>query len=182
MALALDSRLKFHFLTLYYRLGKHGVLGLILLVLAIGLFVGISLPQKKQLSEIEALEKLGTVEKKQAGVINRQDDSSQLLNSMPSVKTTDEALESIVNIANEMSLSLDSGQYEMNYKERAGIVLFQVGFPLKGSYAQIKQFLATTLNSLPNAALTEVLMQRSSSSVTNVEADVVFVLYFKKAG
>ena len=186
MELTIISRATFYLRTIQYRIGNLGLLGLLMLIAAAILYLTLILPQVRRLHSVDAAyAKLKLLTQNTQAV--KQHTPQQLLSSeaffrqFPEAAQKDEALKTIITIAEKNTLPLDTGKYETIIKESGQTVFYQISFPLKGSYLQIKQFLATTLNNLPNAALSRLLLHQTFVDSNQIEADVIFTLYFNKA-
>ena len=185
MAIRRFPRLLFYYHTIQNSLAVYGFFGLLLLLSAAVLYCGYSLPQMRKFdSAVQAYKKSSEIRiiSDQPISLVVQSEADQYFNSFPSAEKADVELKTIISIAEKLKLTLDSGRYETLTREAGEIRSLQVSFPLKGSYPQIKRFLASTINALPNAVLSDVQIHRSSADAGQSEADVVFMLYFKRAG
>jgi hypothetical protein len=52
-------------------------------------------------------------------------------------------------------------------------------FPLKGTYEQVRKFLAAALQEFPFASLDELRLERRSIEDTNVDSQIRFTLYLR---
>jgi len=170
--------------TIQYSIGNWGLLGLLMLVATAVLYLTLSLPQGRQLHSVDATYAKLSIQNAQAvkqQAPQKSLSSEAFLKQFPNVAQKDESLKTIFSIAERNTLLLGTGKYETLTKVSGETVFYQITFPLKGSYPQIKQFLATTLSHLPNAALSQLLLHHSSESSNQIEADVILTLYFNKS-
>lgn len=65
--------------------------------------------------------------------------------------------------ARDAGLSLDRGEYRPVRDNSAKILHYQIGLPVKGSYPQVRRFLAQSLRDEPGLALDSVGFQRETS-------------------
>lgn len=185
MAIRRFPRLLFYYHTIQNSLAVYGFFGLLLLLIAAVLYCNYSLPQMRELDiAVQAYKKTSEIRiiSDQPISLAVQSEADQYFNNLPNAEKADLELKTIVSMAEKLKLTLDSGKYETLTRATAEIRSLEVSLPLKGNYPQIKRFLALTINALPNAVLSQVTMHRSSVDSTQIEADVVFMFYFKRAG
>ncbi len=184
MASTLIARVAFNLRTFQYRAGNLSVLGLLMLVVALVLYLSMMLPQARHLHSAEmAFAQFARHHAPPAIPHDRQTALSThvFFKQFPSASEKEAALKTIIAIAEKNTLPLDAGKYETLTKESGQVVFYRISFPLKGAYPQIKQFLAKSLNTLPNAALSQIHFHHASGESNQVEAEVIFTLYFTKA-
>ena len=74
-------------------------------------------------------------------------------------------------------LSLDTAKYEVDAVSRGGVARYQIAFPVRGSYPQIRAFLDETLASMPAVALGDLVLERKSIGDASVEAQLRMYVY-----
>ena len=182
MELTLPPRILFYWRTLQIRLGWMGLLGVFLLVLAIVLYFALTLPQVIALRSLDAentQRQTRSVILKPTPVSEDAGNPDTYFQSFPDAINKEAALKTILDLADKHQLSVDSGKYEVHSKENRKLVLYEVSFPLMGTYPQIKSFVADTLNALPNAALSQIHLHRVSPEINDVEAELLLTLYYR---
>jgi hypothetical protein len=184
MESTLISKTVFHLQTIQYRIGRLSLLGIVILMTAVFAYLSVCLPQEKRLHKVKAqytnlTSDHSLLEKKRLPTAAL--DADAFLKQFPNVSLKDEALKTIINLAEKNNLPLNTGKYETLIKESGELVFYQINFPLKGNYPQIRQFLADSLNTLPNASITELLLHHTAIDSNQIDADVGFTLYFSKA-
>jgi hypothetical protein len=98
----------------------------------------------------------------------------------PSGSTASADLRKIYQAAAKHHVSLNKGEYSMsNLEGSGGLEKYDVIFPVKNGYADLKGFIAQVLNTLPHAALTEMRAERPASMVNELDARVHFTLYYR---
>jgi len=80
-------------------------------------------------------------------------------------------------IAAQNSITLDTGEYRLLRDRDATLSRYQVTLPLRGTYWQVRLFVAQVLDELPASALEEIAITRDSVSSKAVETRVRFTLY-----
>jgi hypothetical protein len=86
-------------------------------------------------------------------------------------------LDLIYQAAHQHNLKLEQGEYRVA-RERAGqLTRYQVTLPVKGSYLQIRGFLARALSDVPIASLDSIKFERQKVGDGSIEAKVKMTLY-----
>jgi len=96
-------------------------------------------------------------------------------------KTAADRLETIFGLAAKAGIELDKGSYRYNGTVGERLVRYEVSLPLRGSYAQIRRFLASVLNEIPVASLDRVGFEKKRIGDEKVEANVIFTLFLARA-
>lgn len=99
----------------------------------------------------------------------------------PSARTAPQWLEKLVALAESHGLILDQGEYQAAPDKVGRLVRFQMTLPLKGGYAQIREFLAAMPKELPAMALETVQFERRNIADPEVEARLKLVLYLERS-
>ncbi|MDF3839570.1 hypothetical protein P3W85_42530 [Cupriavidus basilensis] len=81
--------------------------------------------------------------------------------------------------ARESHLALGSAQYQTVTEPGATFTHYQVLFPVKDQYGTIRRFVASVLNSVPNAALQEIHVERPAVDGNVLEARIRFDLIYR---
>jgi len=177
-------KVAFYLRNIQYRIGYFGVLGLSMLVVAIALYFSLNLPQTRHLHSVEAARAQLSTHQSQPDKLKTPQhilSAEAFFKQFPDSVQKDTSLKTIIAIAEQNALTLVTGKYETLIKESGSVVFYQISFPLEGNFPQIKRFLATTLNTLPNAALSHLRLHRPSIESNQIEADVIFTLYFYRS-
>ncbi len=165
------------------QLGAAGGVGAALLLLGLLFYAFMWLPtvtrSEALVREGDALrERLGAVD--EAMIAARAVDEDPLARFYRTFPVTHAAVSSLGQIyrhAQARGLELERGEYRF-VDDRAGrLVAYRADFPVKGSYVQIREFLAAILADLPFVALEEVAFERRRISDATIEAKVRLTLY-----
>jgi hypothetical protein len=98
----------------------------------------------------------------------------------PSGMSEPDWLEQIYQAAKEQDLALDRGDYRP-VRERVGrLTRYQVTLPVRGSYPQIRKFLAAVLSEVPIVSLDGVDFARQKIGEDTVEARVRLSLFLRQ--
>lgn len=92
----------------------------------------------------------------------------------PGVKT-------LFRLAAKTGLVLRQGEYKRGFDRNARLHTYQVNLPVKGSYAQIRQFAFLALRALPFASLDDVSFKRDAIGETAVEGRLRLTFYLQDA-
>ncbi len=90
------------------------------------------------------------------------------------------SLAKVYGHARARGLELERGEYRVLDDGTGRLIAYQADLPIKGSYVQIRQFLAAILAELPFAALEEVAFERRRISDATIEAKVRLTLYIAR--
>jgi len=88
-------------------------------------------------------------------------------------------LATIFEQARASHLTLGSAQYQVSSEPGARYVRYQVLLPVKDQYATIRRFIAAVLNSVPNAALQEIHVERPAVDGSQLDARIRFELIYR---
>jgi hypothetical protein len=94
----------------------------------------------------------------------------------PSARLPD-LLEKIFAAAERQQLRLDQGEYRVSRDNAGALMQFQMLFPVKGAYPQIRKFVADALADVPTLSLDSIQFERQKVGDAAVEAKVKLVVY-----
>lgn len=165
------------------RVGRAGIAGVALLIAAAALFI--YAPQMSREAErtraaidsarvrLVHLNRERTVEPGSAEEANR----ARAWLSPYGASTRD--LRTLFSLADELRITLPKADYALKKDAASGIAQIDVALPVEGSYRDIRAFVANVLNSLPNASLDEMRMERSASS-ERLEVRLRITLFYRE--
>lgn len=87
------------------------------------------------------------------------------------------SLGTIYRHARARGLELERGEYRLIDDQAGRLIAYQADLPIRGSYVQIRHFLAVVLADLPFVALEEVAFERRRIGDATIEAKVRLTLY-----
>jgi hypothetical protein len=76
-------------------------------------------------------------------------------------------------------VSLDTGHYVYTAAKGGAIAHYELEFPVKASYPDIRNFIDRTLAAVPSAALAKLRLERKAVGDGVVAANVVFVVFVR---
>lgn len=107
---------------------------------------------------------------------------ARVVQTLPGLPQRGRDVEALVGAARGAGLQLERADYTMAPEGGAGVARLQATLPLRGSYAQVRRFLATLLNTLPHAALESLQIERPDVRGTDLRATARIVLFYRPEG
>jgi hypothetical protein len=95
----------------------------------------------------------------------------------PQDKNLPQSMANIFAAAERHGIALQQGEYKVTRSKEGRVVGFQMSFPLKGDYPQIRKYLAALLADNPTLSLQQVQFKRKKIGDSTVEANINLVLY-----
>ncbi len=109
------------------------------------------------------------------------DSLADFYGSFPPSARLPDLLEKVYAAADRQELKLDQGEYRVIRDNAGGLMQFQILFPVKGTYPQIRKFVAAALADVPTLSLDSIEFERQKVGDPNVEAKVKLVVYLGRA-
>jgi Tfp pilus assembly protein PilO len=163
------------------RLRWPGLAGLVLLVFAVSFaLLGIE-PAKQRLASLTGEQAQLAAQVNVRGPQQRpQTVRGQLSNFYAFFPMSDgvpQLLAKIQQAAQRNRLTLDKGEYKLAREQDFPVVRYQVTFPVVGEYTQVRGFVNTVLDTVPAAAVDELVLKREDIGDEQLEARVRFSLF-----
>jgi hypothetical protein len=86
-------------------------------------------------------------------------------------------LEAVYEHARASKLQLAQGEYRL--EKTAGLAAYRVTLPVRGSYAQVRQFVGRILKEMPTASLDALRFDRKKAGDVQLEAQVRLTIYLR---
>ena len=165
------------------RLGIAGACGLALLVFTAGfLLYGVQPLQEEVRTLAARAERLAKPAAANAAVkVDPAAAIESMLNDLPRLDEAPAYLARLHERAAEHRLVLEAGEYHVVHDADSRLARYQVRFPLKGGYVQIRRFVAAVMEAVPTMTLDELSIRRTSIGAREVEARVQFALLFAES-
>jgi hypothetical protein len=112
---------------------------------------------------------------------DKADEARRFYALFPAAAKLPEELERLYALAREAGLSIQQGEYRLESRG-AGLLSYRVAFPVKGTYAQIRQFVGATLKDLPIASIDALRFERRRVGDAQLEGQVRLTIYFRRDG
>lgn len=168
-------------------LGVSGLAGLGLSVFALIVVMGFVLPAQAKLvrttSEVVDLQQRHDSEltNPTARVLPVESSLTAFYKSLPSERSATQQMKKIYKYASNESLRLTQGEYKFTRDKEGRMGSYQIILPVKGSYLQVRKFIAKVMNTMPMVALDGVSFKREAISGTDVEAKIQFTIFLSIA-
>ena len=162
------------------RLGAAGVLGVgVLLACAVFLLSAVAPAGRELAAQRLAAERLKTRTPYQlVGADGRGEELRRFYNLFPPVEKLTDQLEQLYSIARGSQLELAQGEYRLE-KRNAGLWSYRVVLPVRGTYPQIRGFVASVLETMPIASVDGLRFERKKAVETQIDAQVRLTIHFR---
>jgi hypothetical protein len=158
------------------RLGPAGQVGLAALVAVLVVAVGSLLPAHHALQALSA--DIVRAQHPSAAALADQA-APHLVASLPTRAQIPAVIGQIFIQAKEAGVPLDTGHYVYSPAKAGAIARYDLEFPVKASYPDIRGFINRTLTSVPAAALGKLHVERKAVGDQVVNADIGFVVFVR---
>jgi len=158
------------------RLGTAGQAGLTALVGALAVAIGALVPTYHALQTLNA-----DIARAQhpSAVNNIEQAIPHLVASLPTRAQIPAVIGLVVTQAKEAGVSLDKGHYLYVPPKSGAIARYELEFPVKAGYPEIRSFINRTLGAVPAAALSKLHVERKAVADPAVNADIGFVVFVR---
>ena len=168
------------------RLGKPGLAGALLLVASLAYTLAAVVPARREL--VRAQEEAARAEATLAGVRGGRQAAPQSLESrrdvfyraLPAQAEVTQWIERIYGAALAEQLSLAHGEYAQADVADTRLARYRIVLPVRGSYGQIRRFVAASLATVPGLGLDDISLQRASIGEAELEARIQLSLYLAR--
>lgn len=164
-------------------LSREGRLGLGLIVLGLGFYLAVLQPAEMQLAQLQddALSQQEKIRTTAKSLQTTQTPAAEQLITyykfFPAQTTAPTWLEKIYQAARNQGIQLEQGEYQVAREKSARLLHYQITLPVKGSYLQLRKFLATVLTDVPIASLDNISFERQKIGDQAIEAKIKLTLY-----
>ncbi|MBI4695293.1 MAG: hypothetical protein HY749_14845 [Gammaproteobacteria bacterium] len=169
---------------LVWRLRRFGVPGIVgvaaLVTCAVG-YRGYYVPQRAAVAVLQhrvvTLEGLAREHGERALAASPE----RAIEALPTRADVPALLGTILEQAHAAGVVLDRGNYDLALVRGGRIARYQLAFPLKAAYPQLRRFIDGTIDAAPALALDVLRFERKTIAETVLEADVRFVVFARNA-
>src|SRR5204862_5148951 len=96
------------------------------------------------------------------------------------VEKLPDELDRVYSLARAARLAVLQVEYRLETPP-FGIAFYRITLPIRGTYPQIRQFVAATLKSMPIASLDALRFERKKAGDSQLEAQLRLTVYFRPA-
>jgi hypothetical protein len=97
--------------------------------------------------------------------------------SFPAPANLPDLLGKVFAAADQQRVSLDQGEYRVVKDSAGALAQFHVVLPVRGTYPQVRKFLAEALAGVPTMSLDSIQFERQKVGDSTVEAKIKFIVY-----
>ena len=165
----------------FHHLGWPGVMGAALALLALAGMLSVVQAKTARLAELKrenASLKIRIEQAAKTGIpeTGSQEELAQFYDFFADARLT-ESLNKLYAAAAVQKLVLEQGEYRIAPDKSGKLVRYQITLPVKGSYVQIRRFVAQSLAEVPVLALEDINFKRETIGATQLEARIKFTLF-----
>lgn len=159
------------------RLGVAGQIGAAAILAALVLGLSVLLPGHQAVSSLGA--ELSRLQHHAPAAPAGTTTVSGFMQALPTRAEMPAVLGKFVEQAKQAGVQLDNGHYAFSPAQAGGISRYEIEFPLKGDYPNIRAFINSALSAVPAAGLDKLQVERKSIGDHTVSADVRFVVFVR---
>ena len=159
------------------RLGLPGIAGFGLLLFSAGLYQSAIAPRA---AEVHALqERAASLPVAASAPDAAGDPLAGFYAFFPLEATLPQCLQRVYRIAEREGLEIPKGEYRLVRAPGVPLAAYQAVFPVRGSYAQLRRFVAGVLNDLPFASLDHLRLEKQKTADTAVDSQIRLTFYLR---
>lgn len=174
------------------RLGNFGKIGFGLIVAASIYYVLAVIPQETELQilkdraislQAQAISKKTVTDgtDSEAGKRMSSDQALQVFyDFFPRIDSSPFWIRELVGLAQKQGIELASSEYRLVNESDARLARYEMILPLKGSYSQIRAFIADSLEVVPAMAISAISIKRESTAADKLDVRLEINLYLNK--
>lgn len=161
-------------------LGAPGVIGIGVLVFCLPFYLASVVPAEREVAKRSAAASAAQRARLPAQPVSAPDGAADLerfYRRFPTLDALQSELEALYAHARASKLQLAQGEYRL--EKGAGLAAYRVTLPVRGSYAQVRQFVGHLLKDMPTASLDAVRFDRRKAGDAQLEAQVRLTIYLR---
>ena len=165
------------------RLGAPGLAGMVLAALAPAILLGGVLPlqheleiMRRQLAQKPALPATPAMQPEQVLAV----ELAAFEQRFPRMDQLSGQLDTLFGLTKRHGLTVDKGEYVLVERPGGAMRRFEVTLPVSGTYPQIRTLLLAALDTLPAAALSDVVLEREKIADRHARATLRLVFFVRK--
>lgn len=164
------------------QLGVPGAVAVAVLACAAAFYGGTLRPEQQRLEALHAQAKLAAERASSASGVRSPpaEDAAAFYDYFPSPGALPDLLAKIYAAADRQAIKLNRGEYRVVRDATGRLVQYQVTFPVKGAYSQLRKFVGAALAAVPTLTLDSVRFERETIGEARGEARLQFIVYLGK--
>jgi hypothetical protein len=108
-----------------------------------------------------------------------QDGLEKVITTLPTRDQMPAVISQMVQQAGLAGVALDTGHYAYSPPKTGKVGRYELEFPVKAEYPNVRDFINRTLSAVPSAGLDKLRIERKAVGDALVEADVRFVVFVR---
>lgn len=167
---------------LLHRIGPLGIIGIGALIACAAFYLSAIKPAERELTaQRAAAQNIKTRTPFQpVSVDSRADDLRRFQALFPTADNIPAEVEKLWALARTHKLELLTGEYRLE-TNTPGLARYRITLPVRGSYAQLRQFVDTLLKTVPTLAIDGLRFERKKVTETQLDAQLRLTMYFRPA-
>jgi hypothetical protein len=110
---------------------------------------------------------------------NERDPRDSVRDALPSVSRRAESIVQLLSLLDQAKVVVDRAEYTAEDTE-PGLVRLRVSLPVQGSYGPARELIGNVLNTMPNAALDGLELERQPDGRDGIGGRLHFSLFFRR--
>lgn len=132
-------------------------------------------------AESEGQHERGAGDAQSRAQASRDEQLLKFYGHFPALSTLPDWLERVYGAAEKNGVALEIGEYRLVQDKNWKLTRYQVTLPVKGTYQQIRGFIAQVLTDVPASALEEIGFRRDTVGSDRIDARLRLTLYLGRA-
>jgi hypothetical protein len=160
-------------------LGLAGVAGIGFLLFAFGIYQSSVVPARERIAVFEARIAKAPRLTTAPAANSARGPLTDFYGFFPPLAELPEYLAKVYALAESAGVSITKGEYRLGGSSQAGLTSYQAVFPLTGTYAQVRRFVAGVLNEVPNASIDDLRLEKQRAEDAIVTSQIKLTFYLR---
>ena len=113
------------------------------------------------------------------GAISIEQRLAEFQEFLPPASALPDALAGVYDAAQANGMALASAEYKETREKGSRLLRYQMSLPVRGTYSQVRTWLAEVMNGAPNAVLEDLSLKRESAGSEALDGRARLSLYFR---
>ena len=163
------------------RLGRTGLAGMLILVIAALIHFGRTVPLEEETAALETRLIHLQADAKRVVPHAVSVPTSGFIDTLPATTAAATVIGQLEQLARAHNLQLLRGQYTQSPVAGTSLLRWQLTLPIKADYPRLVAFIAASLQAQPTLALDDLKLKRETIETTTLDADLRFNLYLRES-
>lgn len=178
------TRVRFSWAACRAALGRSGLAGVALMLAALAFFA--TAVQQRQVDAQRLQEQTDVLQERHGkprahpdGAATPEEELRAFIEYFPPAATLQDWIERIQLAGAASGVNVERADYKLASEQAAGLTRYQITLPVKGTYAEIRSFVASLLEVVPTLALVDIDLKRDAIGAAAVEARLTLSLFLR---